>query len=75
MKLKTLFEEEARHQPQNPLSKKILKSKLQKEKERIVKAIEIELAWLTRELNTSFNKGQKKAFDKVLQIIKKGGDR
>ena len=75
MKLKTVFEEEARHQPQNPISKKILKSKFQKEKERLVKAIEIELAWLTRGLNTTFDKGQKKAFEKVLQIIKKGGER
>ena len=72
MKLKTLFEEEARHQPSHPLSKKILKSKLQREQERMVKAIEIELAWLTREQNNAFIKGQKKAFEKVLQIIKKG---
>ena len=72
MKLKTIFEEEARHQPQNPISRKILKSKLQREQERMVKAIEIELAWLTREQNNAFIKGQKKAYEKVLQIIKKG---
>lgn len=71
MKLKTLFETEARHQPSNPLSKKILKSKLQREQERMVKAIEIELAWLTREQNNAFIKGQKKAYEKVLRIINK----
>ena len=71
MKLKTIFEKEAHHQPSNPLSKKILKSKFQREQERIVKAIEIELTWLTREQNNAFIKGQKKAYEKALQIINK----
>ena len=71
MKFKTIFEEEAKQQPQNSISKKILKSKFQKERERLIKAIEIELAWLTKEQDNAFIKGQKKAYEKVLRIINK----
>ena len=67
-----MFIDEARKKPESSIARKVLQTRTQKERERLVKGIEIELAWLTREIPTSFIAGQKVAYLKVLRIIKKG---
>lgn len=74
--LKKIFVDTAKRNPKSGIAKRVFHVRFQtlRETRELIKNIEIELAWLTREPITGYNEGQKKAFYKVLNFLRKGGE-